>query len=302
GNLSLKDEVVTSEHASSMGGSDIWLEVGEIMTVDEMLKATLVASANDASVALAEKVCGSEEDFVKKMNERAKSLSMNDTTFKNCNGLDEDGHLTSAYDVAIMSRELVKHKKVFDYTTIWLDTLRGGETQIVNTNKLLKTYDGMKGLKTGTTSEAGSCFSAYAERNGISFIAVVLGCDSGTDRFKDTSILLDYGFANYSNVAIDLKEKPKNIAVKNGMKNTAKVEAKMGKSLMLPKGSAELSYTVKMKKEISAPVKKGTVVGKVIIKSGNKKVGEYDIITKENVKKSTFSSNFAYVFSKLTAL
>ena len=157
GKLSLDDIITTSAHAASMGGSDIWLEEGETMTADDMIKATVVASANDAAVALAEHISGSEDAFVDRMNARAKELGMNDTTFKNCNGLDEEGHLTSAADVAIMSRELIKHKKIFDYTSIWLDYLRGGETQIVNTNKLLKTYNGITGLKTGTTDDAGCC-------------------------------------------------------------------------------------------------------------------------------------------------
>ncbi len=155
GKLSLDDEITASEHAAGMGGSDIWLEKGETMSADDMIKATVVVSANDAAVALAEHISGSEDAFVEKMNSRAKELGMNDTVFKNCNGLDEEGHITSAYDVALMSRELTKHEKIFDYTSIWLDNLRGGKTQIVNTNKLLKTYNGITGLKTGTPNDAG---------------------------------------------------------------------------------------------------------------------------------------------------
>ena len=174
GKISLTDTVTASEHAASMGGSDIWLEPGERMSVDDMIKATVVASANDAAVALAEFICGSEDEFVSEMNEKAKALGMKETVFKNCNGLDEDGHVTSAYDVAIMSRELSKHRRIFNYSNIWMDNLRGGKTQIVNTNKLLKTYNGITGLKTGTTSAAGSCITATAERDGVSLIAVVL--------------------------------------------------------------------------------------------------------------------------------
>lgn len=197
GKITYEEMVTSSQRASSMGGSDIWLEEGEQMSVDDMVKAIVVASANDASVAMAEHICGTEEEFINKMNQRAKELGMNDTTFKNCNGLDEDGHLTSAYDVAIMSAELIKHEKIFDYTSIWMDSLRNGKTQIVNTNKLLKTYKGITGLKTGTTNEAGCCMSASATRDGLSLIAVVLGCKTGTERFKDCATLLDYGFANY---------------------------------------------------------------------------------------------------------
>lgn len=163
GKLSLDDTITASAHAASMGGSDIWLEEGETMSADDMIKATVVASANDAAVALAEHLCGSEEVFVEKMNEKASQLGMKDTVFKNCNGLDEDGHITSAYDVAVMSRELMKHEMIFDYTSIWLDNLRGGKTQIVNTNKLLKTYNGITGLKTGTTNDAGCCMAASAK-------------------------------------------------------------------------------------------------------------------------------------------
>lgn len=193
GKLSLDDTITASEHAASMGGSDIWLEPGEKMSADDMIKATVVASANDAAVALAEHISGSEEAFIENMNKRAKELKMNDTVFKNCNGLDEEGHVTSAYDVAIMSKELIKHEKIFDYSSIWLDTLRDGKTQIVNTNKLLKTYNGITGLKTGTTDDAGCCMSATAQRGDVSLIAVVLGCDTGKERFADAAALLDYG-------------------------------------------------------------------------------------------------------------
>ncbi len=206
GKLSLDTTITASEHAASMGGSDIWLEPGETMSADDMIKATVVASANDAAVALAEQVSGSEESFVEQMNNRAKELGMKDTVFKNCNGLDEDGHITSAYDVAVMSRELIKHEKIFDYTSIWIDYLRGGKTQLVNTNKLLKTYKGITGLKTGTTDDAGCCISATATRDGMSLIGVVLGCDNGKQRFADAAALLDYGFANYSVKELSIPE------------------------------------------------------------------------------------------------
>ena len=174
-----------------MGGSDIWLEEGEQMSVTDMVKATVVASANDAAVALAEAVSGTEDEFVRQMNEKAKALGMENTVFKNCNGLDEEGHLTTAYDVALMSCELIKHEEIFEFTSIWMDELRDGKTQIVNTNKLLKSYNGITGLKTGTTSQAGSCISATAERDGLSLVAVVLGSETGTDRFKAAATLLE---------------------------------------------------------------------------------------------------------------
>ena len=185
GRLSLDQTLTASAHAASMGGSDIWLEEGEAMSVDDLIKATVIMSANDAAVVLAEAVSGSEEAFVAQMNEKAQQLGMNDTVFKNCNGLDEEGHVTSAYDVALMSRELIRHEKVFDYTLTWMDSVRGGETQLVNTNKLIRSYQGITGLKTGTTGQAGSCITATAERNGLSLIAVVLGADSTDHRFQD---------------------------------------------------------------------------------------------------------------------
>ena len=198
GKLSLDQELTASAHAASMGGSDIWLEEGERMTVDDLLKATVIMSANDAAVVLAEAVSGSEEAFVARMNERAGELGMEDTVFKNCNGLDEEGHLTSAYDVAVMSRALLAHEKIRDYTLTWMDSVRNGETQLVNTNKLIRSYQGITGLKTGTTGQAGSCISATAQREGMELIAVVLKADTSEKRFEAAKSLLSYGFANYT--------------------------------------------------------------------------------------------------------
>ena len=197
------DTVVTaSDYACSMGGSQIWLEPGETMTVDELLKATAVASANDATVALAELVAGSEEVFVQRMNARAEELGMQDTHFVNCTGLDAEGHVTSAYDVAVMSRALIQHSLIKNYSTIWMDTLRGGQSSLVNTNKLVRFYPGATGLKTGTTSQAGSCLAATAEKDGMELVAVVLGCPSSNDRFNSARKLLDHGYANWARVSI----------------------------------------------------------------------------------------------------
>lgn len=198
GQITLQDKVPCSENAAGMGGSQIWLEVGEELTVDEMLKAICVVSANDCTVAMAEYLCGSEEAFVSKMNERAKELGMNDTTFKNCHGIDEDGHLTSAYDIALMSRELLNnHPTILNYTTIWMDTLRDGESELVNTNKLIRNYKGATGLKTGSTSVALYNLSASATRDGMSLIAVILKAPTTKIRFSEAQKLLDYGFNNY---------------------------------------------------------------------------------------------------------
>lgn len=186
------------------------------MTVDDLLKATVIMSANDAAVVLAEYVAGSEDEFVQQMNQRAKELGMEDTTFLNCNGLDKDGHLTSAYDVAVMSRALISHEKIYDYTQVWMDSVRDGKTQLVNTNKLLKTYNGITGLKTGTTSKAGSCISATASRDGLGLIAVVLGCATTNDRFQSAAALLDSGFANWESLSLSVPTLPK-LPVTNGV-------------------------------------------------------------------------------------
>ncbi len=304
GVIGYDDVVTTSEHAKSMGGSDIWLEVGEQMTVDEMIKATAVASANDAAVALAEHLCGTEDEFVARMNERAKELKMEHTVFKNCNGLDEEGHLTCAYDVALMSCELMKHEKIFDYTTIWLDTLRGGETQIVNTNKLLKSYDGITGLKTGTTGDAGSCISATAERNGMSLCAVVLGATTGTDRFKDAAVLLDYGFANYEVLKFDATEnKLSTIEVKNGMKKQVGVQCSGVTDMVVTKGSGEkVEQSITLNEFVEAPVKSGTKVGTMTYTLDSNEVASFDILTTEEVEEMSFSAVLAELLSALFAL
>ncbi len=304
GKISYDDVVTTSEHAKSMGGSDIWLEVGEQMTVDEMIKATAVASANDAAVALAEHLCGTEDEFVQLMNQRAKELSMKNTVFKNCNGLDEEGHLTTAHDVAIMSAQLIKHEKIFDYTKIWLDTLRGGETQIVNTNKLLKSYDGITGLKTGTTGDAGSCISATATRNGMSLVAVVLGATTGTERFKDASVLLDYGFANYEVLKFDANSKDiKEIKVNGGMNKAVKIKCDGSTDLVVRKGSRDkVERQVKLKESVDAPVKKGMKVGKVVYTLDEKEVSAFDVVTIGEVDKITFISVFKELINAMIAM
>lgn len=303
GKISMTDIVTTSAHAASMGGSDIWLEEGETMTVDEMIKATVVASANDAAVALAEMVCGSEEEFVRQMNERAKTLQMKDTTFKNCNGLDEEGHLTSAYDVALMSRELIKHTDIYKYSGIWMDYLRDGATQLVNTNKLLKTYNGITGLKTGTTSQAGSCISATAKRDNLSLIAVVLGSKTGKERFSDASALLDYGFANYTTVTPKLQENPKAVEVKEGMQKQVATAVVLSGKFLIKKGEEEsVESKITYKEEITAPVEKGQKVGTVEFYSNKEKLAEYDIKTQNAVEKITFGSVFSLLFRSLTVL
>lgn len=302
GKISLKDTVTASKHASSMGGSDIWLEEGEQMSLDDMLKATLVASANDAAVALAEYTEGSEDAFVKRMNTRAKELGMKDTVFKNCNGLDEEGHYSSAYDVALMSAELIKHTKVFDYTSIWLDFLRDGKTQIVNTNKLLKSYNGITGLKTGTTSEAGSCISATARRDGMNLIAVSLGCDSTNERFKSASTMLDYGFNNFG-IKVPEKVKIDKIKVNKGMKEDLSLIANEPKSILISKGNNDkIDTKVNIPDSIDAPVKQEQVIGEIEYNLNGKLVEKVKVKAKEDIEECSFANSFRYLWAFLVSL
>lgn len=292
GRISLTDMVSASEHAASMGGSDIWLKPGESMSVDDLLKATVIASANDAAVALAEYVAGSEEAFLEQMNQMAKELGMTNTVFKNCNGLDEDGHVTTARDVAIMSRELIKHKKIFDYSQTWIDYLRDGQTQLVNTNKLLKSYNGITGLKTGTTGKAGSCITATAERDGVSLIAVVLGCSNTKDRFSSAASLLDQGFANWSvTVPTIPQESLTAIPVENGMMDSVEVEAAVKEGVVIPKGKTEqVTCKVVLEESVTAPIKKGQKVGKVVCSLDEEVLAEYPVTAKSDIEEISFGS------------
>lgn len=304
GKLSLDDTITASAHAASMGGSDIWLEEGETMSADDMIKATVVASANDAAVALAEHLCGSEEVFVEKMNEKASQLGMKDTVFKNCNGLDEDGHITSAYDVAVMSRELMKHEMIFDYTSIWLDNLRDGKTQIVNTNKLLKTYNGITGLKTGTTNDAGCCMSASAKRGDMRLVAVVLGCNSGKERFSDAAALLDYGFANFSVTQLKAPEDlPKTIKVENGMQGNIGIGCDVNASIVLDKNSSsKIVSKIDLPESIEAPVVSGQKLGTVTYSLDGNAVKSFEITALQDAEKISFASVFSVLLNSIISL
>ena len=295
------DTVVTaSEHACSMGGSQIWLEPGEAMTVDDLLKATVIASANDACVALGELVAGSEEGFVALMNQRASELGMNSTTFKNCTGLDADGHLTTANDVAIMSGELIKHELIKDYSTVWMDSLRNGESELVNTNKLVRFYEGTTGLKTGTTSIAKYCLSATAQREGLSLVAVVLAGQTSQDRFEGAKKLLNYGFSNYSFEKIKADLKKKTVPVLKGETDSVGIEAKGSVSFLCEKAKkGDIKQTVNFEKAIKAPIKKGQVVGYIDIYSGEENIGQIPITATDNLKKRNFSLSFKYILNGL---
>ena len=286
--ITLETVVTASEHACSMGGSQIWLEPGESMTVDELLKATVIASANDACVALGEHLAGSEEGFVALMNERAKELGMDSTNFVNCTGLDAEGHLTTAHDVAIMSSELIKHELIKKYSTVWMDSLRNGESELVNTNKLVRFYEGTTGLKTGTTSIAKYCLSATAKRNGMELVAVVMAGDTSNDRFNGAKKLLDFGFANYSFSTIDAALKETEASVSKGTAKKIKVEAKDKLSLLLPKQSKEeIERRVEWEKNITAPIKKGQTLGNVNVYVGDELLGKLKITAKEDMKRLT---------------
>ncbi len=290
GEMALTDMVTASENANSYGGSTMFLETGEQLSVNDMLKGIAVASANDGCVAMAEHIAGNEQDFVAMMNARAEELGMTNTHFVNSNGLDEDGHYSSARDVAIMSRELIKHKTIFDYTTIWMDSLRGGKFELANTNKLIRYYNGANGLKTGSTSKAGCCLSATAERDGMELIAVVLGAEDTQTRFASASSLLNYGFANYSvKKQIEQGEPMGTVKVSRGKAESVNAEAAEGYSVLMKKNDkSEIEKNVKMKNKISAPVSAGDKLGEIIFTENDEEVKKIDIVASESVEKKGF--------------
>ena len=298
GRISLDDYVPVSEHAYHMGGSQIWLEPGEQMTLNDMLKAICISSANDAAVAVAEFVAGSEPAFVEQMNARAAELGLTNTHFENACGLDAEGHLSTARDVAMMSRVmLLHHAEVRNYCSIWMDSLRNGATQLVNTNKLLKTYSGITGLKTGTTSKAGVCISASAERDGLRLIAVVLGSASGKERFEAATALLDYGFANYENVTAQLPEDaPETISVTHGTAPAVELTYSTPVRFLMPKGrGSDLTAQVELPQKQAAPIEKGAQLGTVQLISSGEVLGSFPIIAAQGVD----ALSFRYCFGRL---
>jgi len=298
GLLNLTDVIRVSETAAEMGGSQIFLAPGEEMCVDDLLKGLIVSSANDAAVALAEAVCGSEEAFVVRMNERAAELGLKNTHFENTNGLDDttENHVTSARDIAIMSKELMRHEKVFDYTTIWMDTIRGGTFGLSNTNRLVRFYKGATGLKTGSTSKAKFCISATAERDGLSLIAVVMGSPTRDARNALAASLLDFGFANYGCYRSPAQSMPK-IRITGGVGNTL-ASLKEDFSVTLEKGKmADVEMRVDLPEKLQAPVAKGEKIGTVTYISGGKEIGTADILAEHGVEKITFFSLFPKLFA-----
>lgn len=287
GKISLDDMVTVSENAMSYGGSTMFLETGEQLTVNDMLKGIAVASANDGCVAMAEHLAGSESAFVDMMNEKAKELGMENTHFMNTNGLDEDDHYSSARDVAIMSRELMKHETIFNYTSIWMDTLRGGKFQLANTNKLIRFYDGANGLKTGSTSKALCCLSAAAKRNDMQLIAVVLGAPTSAERFASAKSLLDYGFANYAvNTQITAGDEVQKIAVEKGVDKEVGVVAGDSCSTLVKKGQEDnITKEIKIDETITAPIEAGQKIGTMTISRDGEVIANIDLNASSAVEK-----------------
>ena len=296
--IKLTDRVPCSERARKMGGSQIWLDETEQLTVDEMIKAISVVSANDCCVAMSEFIAGSEEAFVQKMNDRAKELGMNDTAFKNCHGIDEDGHMTSAYDIAIMSRELSKnHTEIHKYSTIWMDTLRDGKSELVNTNKLVRFYSGCTGLKTGSTSLALFNLSATATRNDLSLIAVVLKGPTSQKRFDDAKKLLDYGFANFSNKVIITKGTvATTIEIQKAKKPEVEIIAENDLTALLNKGDEKNIRTeIALNENISAPLEYLEPVGVQKCYLNDELIGEINLVTKEKVESKKWGNFFTEI-------
>lgn len=290
GEISLDDRVPCSEKARKMGGSQIWLNETEQLTVHEMLKAICVVSANDCSVAIAEFIGGSEEMFVQKMNEKAKELGMNDTTFKNCHGIDEDGHLTSAYDIALMSRELSKnHPKIHEYTKIWMDSLRDGKSQLVNTNKLVRFYAGCTGLKTGSTSLAGFNLSATATRNDLKLIGVVVHGTTSQNRFDDAKKLLDYGFSNFSNKVLATKDQViETIPIEKARQKEVEVVVENDLTVLLSKGEEKNVRTeIIYDEKVSAPIAYKEKVGSINCYLNDELIGSENLLSNQEVKKKS---------------
>ena len=297
GSIHLEDEVTTSEYAASMGGSQVFLEPGEIQTVDTMLKCIAVASANDACVAMAEYICGSEEEFVRKMNERAKGLGMDNTNFVNCNGLDAEGHVTSARDIALMSRELIaKYPQIHDYSMIWMEnithnTSKGtSEFGLTNTNKLVRQYEYATGLKTGSTGEAKFCVSATGEKNGIEMIAVVMGAETSKERFADAVRLLNHGFGKCQLYTDESTPDVQSADVEGGVREYVSVERPGAFSYLDMTGAnlAEVEKRTEMNENLSAPLKKGDVIGYIVYSIDGREIGRAELTAGEAVEKAGF--------------
>ena len=301
GKIQLTDKIPCTEDAAKMGGSQIWLDVRETLTVEEMLKAICVVSANDCVVAMADYLEGSQDAFVKKMNQKAQELGMNDTTFKNCHGIDEDGHLTSAYDIAIMSRELLmNHPSITKYTTIWMDSLRDGKSSLVNTNKLVRNYNGCTGLKTGSTSIALYNLSASATRNNLSLIAVVLKAPTPAIRFSNAQKLLDYGFSNYSVTSFGKKgDVIKSVEIKKGTTSSVDAILENDADVLMSNGSnKDITQEIKLDDAFNAPILEGQKLGEVEFSINGNVVSTVNLVANKSSDKLGFGSITKFVMNK----
>lgn len=289
GRIKYEDTVPCSENAHAMGGSQIWLDTTENLTVRDMLKSICVVSANDCTVAMAEYLAGSEEAFVQMMNAKAKTLGMNDTCFKNCHGIDEDGHVTSAYDIALMSKELLNnHPSITEFTTIWMDSIRDGKSSLVNTNKLIRNYKGTTGLKTGSTSIALYNLSASATRDGLSLIGVIMKAPTTKIRFAEATKLLNYGFANYNSKNFGNKGEVICTAdINKGIKSKVNLVLEKDASVLVKKGdNGNITQNIIIDKNITAPIEEGDVLGKIEYIAGENKILEINLVAQENVEKN----------------
>ncbi len=304
GHISWDDMVVASDAAAAKGGSQIYLEPGEQLSMDEMLKSVVVSSANDCATALAEHIAGSEAAFVEKMNQRAEELGMTDTHFVNCTGLDDDPdaaeHLTSAYDIAVMSRELLKHNEIRKYTTIWMDTVRNGAFGLSNTNKLVRFYEGTTGLKTGYTSSAGHCLSASAMRNGVEYVAVVLHCANSQERFQSAKQLLDYGFANYTLAEPDLETAIPEVPVVLGKTETVVPVPADPAPLLIPKSlQSKVTTSVEVAEQVNAPVEAGQRLGTMTMQADGEPLASIPLVAPEAVAKKTWWDLFVELLQSI---
>ena len=299
--IALTDMVTASEHACSMGGSQIYLEPGEQMSVEDLLKSVVIASANDAAVTLAEYVAGTEDAFVQMMNARAAELGMQNSHFENTNGLDDttENHVTSALDIAIMSRELIKHPKITEYSSIWMDTVRNGEFGLTNTNRLVRFYKGATGLKTGSTSKAGFCITATAKRDGMTLIAVIMASPSRDSRNNSAVSLLNYGFSNLA-VYKNTQSVTDTVSVLKGVQNSCKVQEQEFAAVIDKKYAGKIEKTVDICESVTAPVRVGTEVGKVTYSLNGKTVGSTRILTCENVDTIGFFDIFERILARMT--
>ena len=305
GQISLDTPVPCSNNASSMGGSQIWLDPNESLTVEEMLKAICVVSANDCTVAMAEFLAGSEELFVNNMNNKAQELGMKNTCFKNCHGIDEDGHFTTSYDIALMSRELlIKYPQITNYTTIWMDSLREGKSELVNTNRLIRTYDGATGLKTGSTSLALYNLSASATRNDLSLIAVVLRAPTPQIRFSEAKLLLDYGFNTYYYKELALKNSfSQKLPINKGTEKYVNLIFEKNIGAVLKKSTtSNIEEKVILNENLNAPIKSGDILGSVEYYLDGKIINSVNLISENNVDKIGFLNTFTLLINKWSGL